>query len=488
MTEISDLAELLPRLSAASVLCVGDVMLDRFVYGSVDRISPEAPIPVLRVEREVAMLGGAGNVVRNLAALGAATAFLTAVGDDEAGIEVTGLVGAEAGVEPHVLIEGGRRTTIKTRLIAGSHQLLRTDHETLAPVGPSFAEALIARARMILDGYRVVAISDYAKGLLADTVLGSLIEGARAKGSRILVDPKGRDYARYAGAHILTPNRRELADATGGGTLATLADVEAAARSLMARVRVEAVLVTLSQDGMMLVSDAGRALHLPAQAREVFDVSGAGDTVIAALAACLGAGIAIEDACRIANAAAGVVVAKIGTAVARPAEIADAMRGRDPALGEHKILDRDRLAARVAAWRAEGLKVGFTNGCFDLLHPGHVSLLGQARAACDRLVVGLNDDASVKRLKGETRPVQGEHARAIVLASLGMVDAVTLFSEDTPRELIQALLPDVLVKGADYTVETVVGSDIVLAAGGRVLLAELEPGHSTTATIARIGR
>jgi D-beta-D-heptose 7-phosphate kinase/D-beta-D-heptose 1-phosphate adenosyltransferase len=481
----SELVAEIERLAGAKALCVGDLMLDRFVYGAVQRISPEAPIPVLSVEREIAMLGGAGNVVRNLIALGAETCFLSVVGDDAPGREVLHLVAAEPHVEPHLLVEPGRRTTIKTRYVAGTQQLLRADRETLSPIAPATAADLLRRATEALRDHKVLVLSDYDKGVLRPNGTERLIEAAEKAGTLVIVDPKGSDYRRYQGASLITPNRRELAEATGMKT-DTLEAALAAAHHLLATHRIGAVLVTLSQDGMALIRPGQPDLHFPAEAREVFDVSGAGDTVVATIAAALAGGISIEHACALANVAAGIVVAKTGTAVAQSAELVTALQTRELVHGESKVFGKAQLVERVEAWRRQKLKVGFTNGCFDLLHPGHVSLLAQSRAACDRLVVGLNSDASVSRLKGPTRPVQSEMARAVVLASLSHVDAVVIFGEDTPLELIKAIRPDVLVKGADYTKENVVGAEVVESYGGTVALAKLTPGQSTTSMVAKI--
>ncbi|MBW7850903.1 MAG: D-glycero-beta-D-manno-heptose-7-phosphate kinase [Rhodospirillales bacterium] len=487
MTQDSLLAGRIDTLKDAPVLCVGDVMLDRFVYGEVERISPEAPIPVMRIRRETAMLGGAGNVARNLAALGARPAFVSVVGDDVAGREVAGLLAAQPGAEPQVIVEADRLTTIKTRYLAASQQLLRADLETAAQIAAAAEAELLARARALLPAVRALVLSDYGKGVLTPAVIRGLLDAAAAAGVPSVVDPKGRDYTIYRGAGLLTPNRKELAEATGL-PVGDDAAIVAAARHLIETCGVSAVLATRSQDGMTLVTAEGAVHHLPAEAREVFDVSGAGDTVVATVAAALAGGLPLADCARLANVAAGIVVGKVGTAVAYAAEVAAALRHHDLASGEAKVTALEAAADTVAAWRRKGLKVGFTNGCFDLLHPGHVSLVRQARAACDRLIVGLNSDASVGRLKGPARPVQGETARATVLASLAAVDMVVIFGEDTPLRLIETLRPDVLVKGADYSVETVVGADLVLGWGGRVVLAELSPGHSTTATIGRMAR
>ena len=462
-------------------------MLDRFVYGEVERISPEAPIQVLRVRRESAMLGGAGNVVRNLVALGAQAHFLAAVGDDAAGREVTGLIGEQKGVEPVIVVESDRQTTIKTRFFAANQQLLRVDRETSDPLSESGRERIRMSASKLYAEVGAVTLSDYGKGVLIAPLLRALIEAAVAAKKPVLVDPKGADYSIYRGATVVTPNRKELHEATRM-PVGNDDEIVAAARHLIAECGIANVLVTRSQDGMTLVTAKGLAHHLPAEAREVFDVSGAGDTVVAVMAAAIASGAPALEAARLANVAAGIVVGKVGTAVITSDELVAGLHHSDIQAGEAKLVSIEGAMAQVERWRRKGLRVGFTNGCFDLLHPGHVSLVTQARAACDRLVVGLNSDASVKRLKGAARPVQHEAARATVLASLAGVDLVVIFDEETPERLIKTLHPDVLVKGADYTIDKVVGADLVTGWGGTVVLAELAPGHSTTATIARMAK
>ncbi|MSP05744.1 MAG: D-glycero-beta-D-manno-heptose-7-phosphate kinase [Acetobacteraceae bacterium] len=482
MPPAEDLAAAVQRLGRAAVLVIGDVMLDRYVYGHVVRVSPEAPIPILSVDRDVAVPGGAGNVVRNLAALGAAVAFVAVVGDDQPGSDLTGLINGQPGVEPWLLVESGRATTIKTRYIANAQQMLRADREQTNPIQPKLAERLLRIARDAMAATSITVLSDYAKGLLSGPMATQLIAAAQQAGRRVIVDPKGTDYARYAGADIITPNRGELALATGM-QVDTEADIIAAARVLRDTHGFGAVLVTRSEDGMTLLDENGPR-YFPAAAAEVFDVSGAGDTVVATLAAALAVGLSLPIAAHLANVAAGIAVGKVGTAVASEADLLNAISPQGGAL--RKIMGREAAAEQVERWRRRGWRIGFTNGCFDLLHPGHVHLLEQARAGCDRLVVGLNSDPSVSRQKGPTRPAQPEAARATVLASLASVDLVTVFGEDTPLELLQALRPDVLVKGADYTLENVVGADLIQSWGGRVMLAELLTGHSTSATVARL--
>ena len=480
--DVAALARAVRRLSRTSVMVIGDVMLDRYIYGVVERISPEAPIPILCVESERAMPGGAGNVVRNLTALGAAVAFVSVVGDDQAGSDLTGLVGVQPGVEPWLLVQGGRATTVKTRYVSNGQQLLRADQEETGPIPDKLAERMLRIAGDTLAATSVAVLSDYRKGVLAGTVPAQLIAAAKAAGRQVVVDPKGLDYARYAGADVVTPNRRELAEATEM-PVDSEAAIVAAATSLRSAHGFGAVLVTRAEDGMTLI-DADGAHHFPAEAADVFDVSGAGDTVVATLAAGLAAGLELKVAVRIANIAAGIVVGKVGTAVAREADLLGALSPQGSAL--RKVVSRDVAIEQVERWRRKGWRTGFTNGCFDLLHPGHVHLLEQARGQCDRLVVGLNSDASVRRLKGPTRPVQPEAARAAVLASVAAVDLVVVYDEDTPEETLELLRPDLLVKGSDYTLDRVVGADMVQGWGGKVWLAELLPGFSTTATVQRI--
>jgi D-beta-D-heptose 7-phosphate kinase/D-beta-D-heptose 1-phosphate adenosyltransferase len=482
---ISDLIANVGMLSSARVLVVGDIMLDHYALGTVGRISPEAPIPVLNVEREYDVLGGAGNVLRNLAAIGTRAAFVGAIGPDAAGERVRELVANTIGERGRLVVTDKRQTPVKTRHVAGGHQLLRVDCEDTAAVTGEVAAAIVDEARVWIDEVDAVILSDYRKGCLTPPVLFALIEAARHAGRVVIVDPKGPSYLVYRGADLLTPNRHELREASG---LPTGSDDEivAASHHVINACGVRAVLATRGAQGMSLVNRGDVLLHLRAQAREVYDVAGAGDTVVAVMGAGLAAGLCLENAAYLANAAAGVVVGKVGTAVAYPDELARSLldeRLRGP---ESKIATLPVALDKVAVWRRLGLTIGFTNGCFDLLHRGHISLFHQAREACDRLVVGLNSDESVRRLKGPTRPVQSEMERAVVLASLADVDQVVIFAEDTPLQLIEAIRPDVLIKGRDYSREAVVGADAVESYHGRVILAELVPGASTTSMVSRL--
>lgn len=470
---------------AVKVAVVGDFILDRFVRGVIERISPEAPVPVFHGRGESLALGGAGNVVANIVSLGGTALPVAAVGDDVSGQTVVSML-ADEGVDTSGIVRSaGRITSTKSRFSALNQQVLRFDQEEVRPLAADERAAVLSAFSAALAAADIVVLSDYGKGVLLDGVAAEMIALARAAGKPVIVDPKGRDFSRYAGATVVTPNRKELGEAVGRA-VAEDGEIVAAARELIERHDFSCLLATRSEKGISVVG-ADDARHIPTQALEVFDVSGAGDTVVAAFALGLGAGLDRFDAALVANAAAGVVVGKHGTARLSPDELVTALF-RDDATQHslRSVVDLPTADLIAAAWRRQGLSVAFTNGCFDILHAGHVSLIQQARATADRLILGLNSDASVRRLKGAGRPVNTERDRALVLSALAAVDLVVVFEEDTPLALIERLKPDVLVKGSDYTVDTVVGADIVLNSGGRVVLAELVPGKSTTSIIARV--
>lgn len=482
-----DFDQSLSRLSGVTVLCVGDLMLDDFVYGEVARISPEAPAPVIAVKRSEMVIGGAGNVARNIASLGANCVFVGLVGEDDAGRTLKAALAAEPRIKSSLVVDGSRPTTRKVRFVSEHYatHLLRADWELARPADAKAEKGLLDAALAALPKVDAVVLSDYAKGVLTKSVVLRLIEAATAAGKPVIVDPKGNDYSIYRGATMVTPNRKELFEAIRRDTQGD-AEVAEAADELRATLDCDAVLVTRSDEGMTLVARDAEPVHVPAYAVKISDVSGAGDTVVAVLAAMLGLKADFESAMRAANAAAAVVVGKRGTATVSAAELRHRILPAASLAAEDKILyDWQDLDTRLEAWRRQGLRIGFTNGCFDILHPGHVKLMAQARAACDRLVVGLNSDASVSRLKGPERPVQKVQARAEVLAALEAVDLVAVFEEDTPRNLIERVRPGKLIKGADYTREQVVGHEIVEAYGGEVVLVELLPGHSTTDIVKR---
>ena len=476
----------LAELAQQTVLCIGDLMLDEFVYGDVSRISPEAPTPVIAVKRTELMIGGAGNVARNLVGLGVRCIFIGVVGDDDTGGALTKALGSHPLIEFYLVVDETRQTTRKVRFVSEHHSthLLRADWEMVATVDAGSEDALIGHVIKAMPRVGAVVLSDYAKGTLTPRVIRAVIDAANERSKPVVVDPKARDYNVYRGATLITPNRQELADATR--SLAQTDDeIAEAASKLRGALAAKAVLVTRSEAGMTLVANDA-SVHVPAYPVRVRDVSGAGDTVVAALAAMLAMGADFESAMRAANAAAAVVVGKRGTATVSVAELRSRILPASTLAPEEKIVfDWAVLDDHLVEWRRHGFRVGFTNGCFDLLHPGHVKLLAAARAACDRLVVGLNGDASVTRLKGAGRPVQPVQARAEVLAALEAVDLVVVFDEDTPEKLIARAKPTVLVKGSDYTRDQVVGRDIVEALGGEIILIDLVPGHSTSSMVER---
>jgi D-beta-D-heptose 7-phosphate kinase/D-beta-D-heptose 1-phosphate adenosyltransferase len=482
-----DLDALSNAIARQTVLCVGDLMLDEFVYGEVSRVSPEAPAPVIAVQRSETNIGGAGNVARNIASLGARCIFVALIGEDEAGARLKAALAQESLIESVLVCDPARPTTRKVRFVSEhySTHMLRADWELAAPAAADIEQKLIDAILPLLPRVDIVLLSDYAKGVLTARVLRNVIDAARKRGKRVIVDPKSANFAIYRGATLLTPNRKEFAEATRSRA-DTDASISLAAQDVMQLADCEAVLVTQSEHGMTLVPRNGEAIHVPAHPTKVRDVSGAGDTVAAVVAAALAAGADWEIALRMATAAAAVAVGKKGTAIVTPAELRRKILPHAFLAAEQKVVATDgELETQLSEWRKQGLRIGFTNGCFDILHPGHVKLLTAARGACDRLIVGLNSDASVKRLKGEDRPMQNERARAEVLAALEAVDLVVFFEDDTPIKLITQIKPNVLVKGGDYTRAQVVGHEVVEAGGGEVMLVDVLQGFSTTSLVNR---
>lgn len=483
--DLSALQHLLGLVPGRRVACVGDLMVDRFVYGDVSRVSPEAPIPVLARTRELVMLGAAGNVARNVAALGGSVALTGLIGADADAGEAQRLVSEEPGVEGFLVTDAGRPTTLKTRFVSGNQQLLRVDLEASRPVAGEVEQRLIRTVRQLAQGCGVILLSDYGKGVVTDAVIAACREAAAASGAKVVVDSKARSFSRYGAVDLIKPNAVELAHATDLPT-GSDAEVEAALARALELWAAKAILVTRAAKGLSLAVRGQPVRHFPTQPREVFDVSGAGDTTLAALGLALAAEASLVEAIAFAQLAAGVAVSKVGTATVSPEELVEAAISAHIAPAEAKVATAQRMADEVARWRARGLRVGFTNGCFDILHKGHVAYLAQARSWCDRLIVGLNSDESVRALKGAGRPVNDLESRALVLAGLGSVDLVVPFEESTPIRLIEGARPDVLIKGADYAEDQVVGGDLVKAWGGEVRLAQLVDGYSTTAAIARM--
>ena len=471
--------ETLDAIRGARVLCVGDLMLDSFIYGKVERVSPESPVPVMLGDKESRMLGGVGNVVRNVSSLGGHAVLISVVGDDDEATQVQDLVDQTPNVTACLFRDPSRPTTAKTRYVAGGQQLLRVDYEDVRPVSTELEDQLIQAVRERLPGVGALIFSDYAKGVLSQRVIKECIQLARAQGCPVVVDPKSRDFARYAGATLIKPNTKEMELAAGQSCQSDEALVQAA-QKLIEDGDLEALLVTRSEKGMSLVLRDGTAQHQRTAAREVYDVSGAGDTVNAALGLALAAGVELPLAMALANEAAGIAVSKTGTATVSSEELSRTLLVKHSQSIHAGAVAWGDAREVVADWQSRGLSVGFTNGCFDILHPGHIHLLRSVRAQCDRLVVAINSDASVSRLKGPSRPINEEAFRAEMLAALVDVDLVVVFEEDTPLDVINTVQPDVLAKGGDYTVDTVVGAKEVQARGGKVILIDLVEGHSTT--------
>lgn len=466
----------LPAFAQAPVLVVGDVMLDRYWYGSTTRISPEAPVPVIKVTRTEDRPGGAANVALNIAALGAPVRLIGVTGADEAADALTEQLHS-VGVQTHFQRIVGQPTIVKLRAMSRQQQLLRMDFEDSFNTD---ADALLAEVESVLDSVKVMVLSDYGKGSLLNHQ--ALLAAAKQRGVAVLADPKGTDFSIYRGATLLTPNLAEFEAVVGHCT--DEAQLMQRGAIMLQELELEALLITRGEQGMTLLRHGVPALHLPARAREVFDVTGAGDTVISTMAAVLAAGESLPQAMTLANLAAGIVVAKLGTATISAPELRRVIQREEGA--ERGVLSLQQLKAAVEDARAQGERVVFTNGCFDILHAGHVSYLEQAREQGDRLIVAVNGDASVTRLKGPGRPINSVDRRMAVLAGLGAVDWVVSFSEDTPENLITLLKPDILVKGGDYGVEQVVGAELVYAYGGEVRVLGLVENSSTTAIVEKI--
>jgi D-beta-D-heptose 7-phosphate kinase/D-beta-D-heptose 1-phosphate adenosyltransferase len=479
-----DAESIFMRVKGLRALVIGDLMLDEYLWGKAERISPEAPVQVVDVRREDMRLGGAGNVVNNLVAFGAGVSICSVIGGDENGTVLRHVFTGKGVDVSGVFEDPMRMTSKKTRVLAANQQIVRIDRETREEISPEFEEKILAHVREPRNVWDLILISDYGKGLLTPRVLSGVIASARERGIPVIVDPKGTDYLKYRGATIITPNRKEAEVAsriaiTDGESLHRAADF------LLAEGEYQALLITRSSEGMSLFLKAGEEVHIPTVAREVYDVTGAGDTVVATFGVGLACGLTFERAAHLANVAAGIVVGKVGTSTVSPEEIIGSI-SHDHQDSDIKIKNLDALSSCIEEEKRKGKRIAFTNGCFDLLHVGHVKYLQKARTFGDLLILGLNSDASIRRLKGEKRPLIGQSERAHILAALDCIDYVVIFDEDTPIRLLETLRPHVLVKGADYTPDRVVGKDLVESYGGRVELVEFVDGKSTTNIIEKI--
>jgi D-beta-D-heptose 7-phosphate kinase / D-beta-D-heptose 1-phosphate adenosyltransferase len=483
MTRIQ-IESFLSRLPSIRALVIGDLMLDEYLWGKTERISPEAPVQVVDVLRKDLRLGGAGNVLNNLAALGCQVQVFSVLGEDEDGRLLRDLLLAMKIDTAGLLFEPGRTTSRKTRILASNQQMLRIDRESRSDLLPSSAERLADQLRQAAKGAHVILVSDYLKGVLTPGLLRAIIDIGRQEGVPVVIDPKGTDYHKYRGATLLTPNRKE-AQAAAGMAISDEPSLREVGRKLRDSLDLQALVLTRSEEGMTLFLRDSQEVHLATEAREVYDVSGAGDTVLSCLGAGMACGLSIEEAAQVANLAAGVVVGKVGTSTVSPEELLEAA-ARLHLDTDLKIRSREVLRTLLDTERQRGRKIVFTNGCFDLLHLGHVKYLQKARMLGDLLVLGLNSDESIRRLKGPKRPLIGQDERAHLMAALDCIDYVVIFDEDTPYELIRTLRPQILVKGGDYSPEGVVGKDLVESWGGRVELIQFVDGKSTTNIIEKI--
>ena len=473
---------MIERFAKSRVLVVGDVMLDRYLWGDVERISPEAPVPVFRVKEKTEAAGGAGNIVSNLVGLGCSVTLVSVCGDDEAGDRLAAVLKNER-VTHWILKDQTRPTITKTRAMARSQQLLRLDEEQTSPLSSEMRKKVVELAIEGCSEYDALILSDYGKGVLSSPdVCEEIIRYGRSKNINVMIDPKGRDWQRYHGATCVTPNTSEI-ETVYGRPISDENQLREAMREIIERYDLSQLLVTRGPKGMAVMERSGDAIFIPTMAREVYDVSGAGDTVIATLTAAVTAGYSFPDAAKLANIAAGIVVGKVGTQPITRMELETSIRMngfQSCAAFSAKITSLTAAETLVKAWKSASQKIVFTNGCFDLLHPGHIHLLNSAKGLGDRLVVGLNSDASVRRLKGPKRPILDERARASLLGSLDGVDVVVMFHEDTPENVLKVLKPDILVKGNDYSTAEVVGREIVESYGGKIHLIPILKGFSTT--------
>jgi D-beta-D-heptose 7-phosphate kinase / D-beta-D-heptose 1-phosphate adenosyltransferase len=479
-----EIESFLGRLSSVQALVVGDLMLDEYLWGKTERISPEAPVQIVDVAREDLRLGGAGNVLNNLLGLGCRVHVASVLGDDADGRMLLRILADKGMGTEGIFFAPGRTTSRKTRILASNQQMLRIDRESREPISCELERMLADYVRSVAEHFQIILVSDYLKGVLTDGLLKEIIAIGRETGIPVVIDPKGKDYGKYTGATLLTPNRLEAQTASG----IPIVDNESllrAGRVLRESLQLDALVLTRSEEGMNLFLAGGQEIHLPTEAREVYDVSGAGDTVLSVLGVGLAGGLSLEQAAQLSNMAAGIVVAKVGTSTVSPEEILEVAAHRHLD-SELKIKEREALRRIIEVKRGQGKRVAFTNGCFDLLHVGHVKYLQKARQLGDLLVLGLNSDASIRRLKGPKRPLIGQEERAHILSALDCIDYVVIFDEDTPLDLIRALQPDILVKGADYTPDGVVGKDLVESWGGRVELITFVDGKSTTNIIEKI--
>jgi len=468
------------ELKKPNILVIGDLMIDHYLWGNTNRISPEAPVQVVDVKKETTVLGGAGNVVNNLVSLGADVMVISVVGEDSVSTELTKML-EDIKVRHYLICDENRKTTKKSRIIASAQQIIRYDQESKEDISPESEALITAGLLKIINMFDVILVSDYGKGVITDSLMKKIIFCASGTDTKVLVDPKGDDYSKYIGSYLLTPNKKEAQEATRID-INDDASLKIALKKLHNTACLQVPMITLSEDGIAILDENENVVKKPTVAREVFDVTGAGDTVLASLGYCIAQNRDIIDSLEFANLAAGVVVGKIGSATATLEEIEEYKSSLHKSSIESHIKTFDEIEQTVSRLKKQNKKIVFTNGCFDILHKGHVQYLDKAKSFGDVLILGLNSDASVSALKGPNRPINNEDDRGYILAALESVDYVVKFTEDTPLSLIEIVQPDVLVKGGDYEGKKVVGSEIA----GELKLVQFVDGKSTTKTIEKI--
>lgn len=486
MIDLQELTAALTKFIGTRILVIGDLMLDEYLWGHVERISQEAPVQVVDVIKEECLLGGAGNVIKNLVSLGAKVYISSVVDEKETGKLILNELKKFGVVVEGVFKEPTKISSRKTRVLSFDkhQQILRIDRETNYSISQKNEENILSYVKSNINSCEVVILSDYMKGVLTDNLLKDIINFANASKKPVIIDPKGKDFTKYKNATLITPNKKE-AESVLDMRILDEAALRIAGKKLLSKFNTEAILITLGKDGMTLIEKDNLITHIPVEEKEVYDITGAGDTVISVVGLGIASGLALKKAIEIANIAAGIVVGKIGTAAVTIQEIIDYMLQRNIYFNS-KILKQPVLTAIVEEKKKNGSRIVFTNGCFDILHAGHTCFLQKAKMLGDVLIVGLNSDESVRRLKGNNRPIIPMKERAAILSSLSCVDYITVFDEDTPIKLMGAIKPDTLVKGNDYKIEEVVGKDIVESYGGRVELIKLVDGISTSSIIDRI--
>ena len=478
MINHSKLINIINNIQTKKVLVIGDVMLDQYIFGSVEKISPEAPIPIININKTTYSTGGAGNVLKNLNSLNIKSSFISIIGNDETGKILKKHIEKLKNVEYAVLIDKNRKTTCKTRYVSDGQQLFRTDNETIGALDKTMKEKIFKYFQLFIKQTDIIIFSDYGKGIFLDkTFCQKLIKAALKKNKKIIVDPKGNNFEKYKGVFFITPNSKEAYNATKiNPTNNNLA--EKCGRIIINNKWSKNVLLTKGPNGLSIVQN-NRTDHIKSNTEEVFDVTGAGDTVISLFSAAISAGNNYTDSAHFANIGASIVVKKLGTASLTNKELFKSIESKKP----YKILNKDNIKNTVKNWKDNKIKVGFTNGCFDLIHSGHIDMFLKAAEACDRLIIGINSDKSIKRLKGSQRPILDLEARQKIISSLDMVDAVIFFEEDTPLKLIKTIKPDILFKGADYKLDEIVGAEYVKSIGGKTIRIKLTKNQSTTRLI-----